>query len=124
MEAVAADPRGLDTAGGSADLGDAGHVAMERGVEARDLRQVGIALAERLDQLDLARHVVRVVRADLRRSSINSGVTVRADSGESPRGRRDGRPPRYPRTRRNVEPVDHQADGRFLVGASTRRSTL
>ena len=65
MEAIAPDPGGLEPPGDRHDLGDAGHVVMKCGVEARNLGQVGITVSERLDQLDLARQVIRVVRADL-----------------------------------------------------------
>ena len=75
MEAIAPDPGGLEPPGDRHDPGHAGHVVMKRGVEARNLGQVGIAVSECLDQVDLARQVIRVVRADPRSSSISSAVT-------------------------------------------------
>ena len=62
VEAVAPDPGGLEPPRDRHDLGDARQVVMEGRVEARDLGQVGIEPPERLDQRDLARQVIRVVR--------------------------------------------------------------
>ena len=45
-------------------LGNTRHGAVKRGVKTGHLRQFRMTLAERLDQLDLAGQMVRVVRAD------------------------------------------------------------
>ena len=69
VEAVAPDAlRPRSAAGSAASWRHARHVAVKRRVEARHLGQVGMTLSERLDQLDLARQVIRVVRLILRNS--------------------------------------------------------
>ena len=89
---------------------------MKRGVEARHLRQLRKTLSERLDQLDLARQVIRVERADLAQlldqlgrdafglmvatPSVNDTMPDGGDLRESDCA---------------FEPIDQQADCRLLV---------
>ena len=116
MEAIATDPGGLVPPGDRHDPGDSGHVVVECGVEARDLGQVGITIAERLDQLDLAGHVIRVVRADpaqpldqFRRDPFGPVVTTPPVDDPMP-DRGD-----LPEADRDFEPIDQQPDRRPLI---------
>src|SRR5271163_3599909 len=64
VKAVALDTFGGVAARNRKQLRDVQHVAMKRGVEAGHLKQSGMALAQSLDQFNLAREVIGVVRGD------------------------------------------------------------
>ena len=89
---------------------------MKGGVETRDLGQHGIVPPDRFDQLDLARQVIRVERADpaqfldqFHRDTLGLVVAIPA-MDDAVADDRDGR-----ESDRAVEPFDHQARGRLLV---------
>jgi hypothetical protein len=64
VEAVPADTLRLVASRDRQQGGDTRHGAVKRGVETRHLRQSGVALAERLDQLDLERQMLRIEGAE------------------------------------------------------------
>ena len=63
VEAVALNALGVITPRKGQQRRDARHCAMERGVEARHLRQPGMSLLQDLDERDLARQVIGVISA-------------------------------------------------------------
>ena len=75
VEAIAVNARRLVASRNRQQTGDTRHVAMKGGVEARHLRQCRMALAERLDQLDLTRQMLRVIRRDAVQFIQQLGVT-------------------------------------------------
>ena len=64
VETVALNSLGVEAARNRQQLGHARHGVVKRRVEAGHLRQFRMTLAERLDQFDLARQMIRVVWAD------------------------------------------------------------
>jgi hypothetical protein len=89
---------------------------MKCGVETRNLRQVGITVSERLDQVDLARQVIWVARANLAqflnqlgRDAFGLMVTSPAMNDTVPNGG-DCR-----ETDCMIEPIDQQVDGCLLI---------
>ena len=125
VEAIAPDPGSLEPPGDRHDLGDTGHVVMKGGVEARDLGQAGITVSERLDQLDLARQVVRVIGADLtqfldqlRRDAFGLMVAIPPVNDTMPTAPISGNS-----TARSSQSTSRRTAA-FWSGASTRRSSL
>ncbi len=116
MEAIAPYTGGLEPAGNRHDLGHAGHVVMKCRIKARNLGQVGITVSERLDQLDLARQVIRVTRTDLSQFLDQLGrdtfglmvATPAMNDSMSDAGD-------FRETDCAIEPIDQQADSRLLI---------
>jgi hypothetical protein len=116
VESIATNSQTLEPPRNRHDLCHTGHVVMKGRVEARHLGQRGSVLPEGLDQLDLARQVVRVVRAQpaqisdqLCRHALGLMVATAAVDDSVP-DQRDGREPA-----RALEPIDQDARGRPLV---------
>ena len=64
VETVALNSLGVEASRNRQQLGHARHGLVKRRVEAGHLRQFRMTLAERLNQFNLARQMIRVVRAD------------------------------------------------------------
>jgi hypothetical protein len=95
---------------------------MESGVKARHLRQPRVALADRLDQLDLARQVVRIVRDrpaqfphQRRTDPLRRGVLHPVHHPVADR-------PQPGKARPGFEPVHEPRRGRAVIGGRQRPS--
>ena len=104
--------------------GDPRHGAVKRGVEARHLGQLRMALPERLDQPDLARQVLGVIRRDavqfreqLRRDPLRFGMRHAVHHAVS-----HGLDRREDRLR--LEPVQQNAHRRAVVGGGKAAGDL
>ena len=64
MKTIALNSFGIEASRNRQQLGDTRHGLVKRRVEAGHLRQFRVPLAERLNQFNLARQMLRVVRAD------------------------------------------------------------
>ena len=124
VEAVALDALCRVAPRDRQQLGDTRHGAVKRGVEARHLGQFRMPLAERLDQLDLARQVIGVIRRDavqfreqLRRDPLRFGMLHAVHHAVS-----HGLDRREDRLR--LEPVQQNTHRRAVVGGGKAAGDL
>jgi hypothetical protein len=116
VETVALNSLGVVAARNRQQLGHARHGAVKRRVETGHLRQFRMTLAERLDQFNLARQMIRVVRADAMQfiqqflgDQFGLGVLHAVDHAVS------HRPDRF-ETILLFEPINQEIRRRFVIG--------
>src|SRR3954468_17331272 len=63
MEAITLDAFRLELTWNRQDARDTRHIAVKRGIEAGDLRPIGMSLTEYFDEMHFRRQVFRIVRA-------------------------------------------------------------
>jgi hypothetical protein len=116
VEPVAPQPGRLEPAGDRHEPGDARQVVVERRVEARDLGQGRVEPAERLDEVDLPRQVLRVVRADppkLGEQVVGDGLRLEIPAAAVDHAVPDRRECGEPHLA--IDPLDQQPRGRPMV---------